>query len=123
MKAHILIVDDEPVICRSCEKVFRRAGHTTAFATSGREALALLESDTYDVVFTDLKMMDMGGLEVLQAVREKYPTTVAVVITGYATIASAVETMRSGAFDFLPKPFTAGELLAVLARALGTGVP
>jgi len=118
MKAHILIVDDEPVICRSCEKVFRRAGHTTAFATSGREALSLLASDTYDVVFTDLKMMDMGGLEVLRSVREKYPTTVAVVITGYATIASAVETMRSGAFDFLPKPFTAGELLAVLARAL-----
>jgi DNA-binding NtrC family response regulator len=118
MNAHILIVDDEPVICRSCEKVFRRAGHSTAFATSGREALALLESETYDVVFTDLKMMDMGGLEVLRAVREQYPTTVAVVITGYATISSAVETMRSGAFDFLPKPFTAGELMAVLARAL-----
>jgi DNA-binding NtrC family response regulator len=118
MKAHILIVDDEQVICKSCEKVFRRAGHTAAMATSGREALALLESDTYDVVFTDLKMMDMGGLEVLQRVREKYPTTVVVVITGYATIASAVETMRSGAFDFLPKPFTAGELLAVLNHAL-----
>jgi DNA-binding NtrC family response regulator len=118
MKAHILIVDDEEVICKSCEKVFRRAGHSTAFATSGREALAMLASDTYDVVFTDLKMMDMGGLEVLQAVKEKYPTTVVVVITGYATIASAVETMRSGAFDFLPKPFTAGELLAVLDRAL-----
>ncbi len=118
MNAKILIVDDEPVICKSCEKVFRRAGHDTATATSGREALRLLESDTYDVVFTDLKMMDMGGLEVLQAVREKYPTTVVVVITGYATIASAVETMRSGAFDFLPKPFTAGELLAVLNRAL-----
>jgi DNA-binding NtrC family response regulator len=118
MNAHILIVDDEPVICKSCEKVFRRAGHTTALAASGREALALLESETFDIVFTDLKMMDMGGLEVLQAVREKYPTTVVVVITGYATIASAVETMRSGAFDFLPKPFTAGELLAVLDRAL-----
>jgi DNA-binding NtrC family response regulator len=118
MKAHILIVDDEPVICRSCEKVFRRAGHTAALAGSGRQALALLASEAFDVVFTDLKMMDMGGLEVLQAVREKYPTTVVVVITGYATIASAVETMRSGAFDFLPKPFTAGELLAVLHRAL-----
>jgi DNA-binding NtrC family response regulator len=54
----------------------------------------------------------------LQAVREKYPTTVVVIITGYATIASAVETMRSGAFDYLPKPFTAGELSAVLDRAL-----
>jgi DNA-binding NtrC family response regulator len=118
MKSHILIVDDELVICRSCEKVFRRAGHTTAIATSGREALRELDSTRFDVVFTDLKMMDMGGLEVLQAVREKYPTTVVVVITGYATIASAVETMRSGAFDFLPKPFTAGELLAVLNRAL-----
>jgi DNA-binding NtrC family response regulator len=118
MNAHILIVDDEVVICKSCEKVFRRAGHTTAIATSGREALRVLDSAKFDVVFTDLKMMDMGGLEVLQAVREKYPTTVVVVITGYATIASAVETMRSGAFDFLPKPFTAGELLAVLNRAL-----
>jgi DNA-binding NtrC family response regulator len=118
MKAHILIVDDELVICRSCEKVFRREGHVTAFATSGREALRILESDTFDVVFTDLKMMDMGGLEVLDVAREKYPTTVVVIITGYATIASAVETMRSGAFDYLPKPFTAGELLAVLGRAL-----
>lgn len=118
MKAHILIVDDEPVICKSCEKVFRRAGHSATSATSGREALKTLESDGFDVVFTDLKMMDMGGLEVLQAVKEKYPTTVVVIITGYATIASAVETMRSGAFDFLPKPFTAGELLAVLNRAL-----
>ena len=118
MKANILVVDDEPVICKSCEKVFRRAGHSTTLAGSGREALRVLETDTFDVVFTDLKMMDMGGLEVLQAVREKYPQTVVVVITGYATIASAVETMRSGAFDFLPKPFTAGELLAVLNRAL-----
>ncbi|MDP2887247.1 MAG: sigma-54 dependent transcriptional regulator [Ignavibacteria bacterium] len=117
MTAHILIVDDEPVICKSCEKVFRRAGHSTASATSGREALKMLGSETYDVVFTDLKMMDMGGLEVLHTIKEKYPTTVVVIITGYATIASAVETMRSGAFDYLPKPFTAGELLAVFNRA------
>ncbi len=118
MSAHILIVDDELVICKSCEKVFRRAGHTTAFATSGREGLRMLESESFDVVFTDLKMMDMGGLEVLQVIKEKHPTIVVVIITGYATIASAVETMRSGAFDYLPKPFTAGELLAVLNRAL-----
>jgi len=118
MTAHILIVDDEPVICKSCEKVFRRSGHTVGSATSGREALAMLQAETFDVVFTDLKMMDMGGLEVLQNIKEHYPTTVVVIITGYATIASAVETMRSGAFDYLPKPFTAGELLAVLDRAL-----
>ena len=118
MTAHILIVDDEPVICKSCEKVFRRSGHTVGSASSGREALSRLQAETFDVVFTDLKMMDMGGLEVLQNIKERYPTTVVVIITGYATIASAVETMRSGAFDYLPKPFTAGELLAVLDRAL-----
>jgi DNA-binding NtrC family response regulator len=118
MGAKILVVDDEPVVCRSCEKVFRRAGHDVLSAMSGRQALGALQEHGFDVVFTDLKMMDVGGMEVLQTVRQKYPQTVVVVITGYATIASAVETMRSGAFDYLPKPFTPAELLAVLDRAL-----
>lgn len=118
MEANILIVDDELVICKSCEKIFRRAGHSVTYATSGKEAIQLLPSQEFDVIFTDLKMIDIGGMEVLQTVRQKYPETIVIVITGYATIASAVETMRSGAFDFLPKPFTPTELLAVLDRAL-----
>lgn len=118
MAARILVVDDEIVICKSCEKILVRAGHSVAIATSGKQAIRTLETDTFDVVFTDLKMMDLGGMEVLQTIKQKYPDTVVVVITGYATIASAVETMRSGAFDYLPKPFTSGELTAVLDRAL-----
>jgi DNA-binding NtrC family response regulator len=118
MVAKILVVDDEMVICRSCEKIFRRGGHLVTVATSGREALKILEAEEFDVVFTDLKMMDVGGMEVLQTVRQRYPATVVVVITGYATVASAVETMRGGAFDYLPKPFTAEELTAVLERAI-----
>ncbi|MFI5145252.1 MAG: sigma-54-dependent transcriptional regulator [Ignavibacteria bacterium] len=118
MKAKILIVDDEIVICKSCEKIFKRAGHTTVIANGGKEALHILGRETFDVVFTDLKMMDLGGMEVLQEIRQKYPDTLVVIITGYATVASAVETMRSGAFDFLPKPFTPSELLAVLNKAL-----
>ena len=118
MKAKILIVDDEIVICKSCEKVFKRAGHTTVIANGGKEALHILGRETFDVVFTDLKMMDLGGMEVLQEIKQKYPETLVVIITGYATVASAVETMRSGAFDFLPKPFTPSELLAVLNKAL-----
>lgn len=118
MKAKILIVDDEIVICRSCEKIFKRAGHTTVIATGGKEAIQILDRETFDVVFTDLKMMDLGGMEVLQEIKQKYPDTLVVIITGYATVASAVETMRSGAFDFLPKPFTPSELLAVLNKAL-----
>ncbi len=118
MKANILIVDDEIVICKSCEKIFKRAGHEVLFTTSGREAISILENETFDVVFTDLKMMDIGGMEVLQTIKQKYPQTIVVVITGYASIASAVETMRHGAFDYLPKPFTPAELLAVLDKAI-----
>jgi DNA-binding NtrC family response regulator len=118
MVANILIVDDELVICKSCEKIFRRVGHEATYVTSGKQAIEILQAETFDVVFTDLKMMDIGGMEVLQTIKQKYPNTVVVVITGFATIASAVETMRSGAFDFLPKPFTPNELIAVLDRAL-----
>lgn len=118
MKAHILVVDDELVICKSCEKIFKRSGHTVKYTTSGKEAIEILKRETFDVVFTDLKMVDIGGMEVLQTVHKNYPDTVVVIITGYATIASAVETMRYGAFDYLPKPFTPSEILAVLDNAM-----
>ena len=118
MKANILVIDDELVICQSCEKIFRKSGHDVTYATSGRQALNILEKKTFDVVFTDLKMIDVGGMEVLQAIKQKYPDTIVIVITGYATVASAVETMRYGAFDYLPKPFTPSEILTVLNRAL-----
>ncbi len=118
MTAKILVVDDELVICKSCEKIFLRAGHKVKYSTSGKQALALLQSESFDVVFTDLKMLDISGFEVLATIKQRYPETVVIIITGYATIAAAVETMRSGAFDFLPKPFTPAELLAVLNRAL-----
>jgi DNA-binding NtrC family response regulator len=118
MKANILVIDDELVICQSCEKIFRKSGHDVTYTTSGMQALKILEEKVFDVVFTDLKMIDVGGMEVLQAIKQKYPDTIVVVITGYATVASAVETMRYGAFDYLPKPFTPSEILTVLNRAL-----
>lgn len=118
MKANILIVDDEIVICKSCEKIFKRAGHNVTYTISGKEALRILENNTFDAVFTDLKMMDVGGMEVLRTIKQKYPDTIVIIITGYATVASAVETMRYGAFDYLPKPFTPAEITAVLDKAL-----
>ena len=118
MKANILVVDDELVICKSCEKIFFRAGHNVKYKTSGKQAIEILKTESFDVVFTDLKMVDIGGMEVLQTIQNKYPDTIVVIITGYATIASAVETMRYGAFDYLPKPFTPTEILAVLDKAM-----
>jgi DNA-binding NtrC family response regulator len=112
-----LIVDDEPTICRACEKILSREGYSVKIAYSGKQALNILEQEPFDILFTDLKMADMGGMELLETIRTRFPDLVPVVITGYATIASAVETMKLGAFDYLPKPFTPDEMAAVAKRA------
>jgi DNA-binding NtrC family response regulator len=112
-----LIVDDEPTVCRSCEKILSREGYRVKIAYSGKQALALLEQEPFDILFTDLKMAEMGGMELLETLRSRFPDLVPVVITGYATISSAVETMKLGAFDYLPKPFTPDEMAAVAKKA------
>ena len=113
----VLVVDDEPSICRSCEKILAREGYEVKTVLAGAEALDLLGREPFDLVFTDLKMAEMGGMELLEALRSQYPDIVPVVITGYATIASVVETMKVGAFDYLPKPFTPDEMAAVARKA------
>jgi DNA-binding NtrC family response regulator len=112
-----LIVDDEPTICRACEKILIREGYWVKTAHSGKQALAMLEQESFDILFTDLKMAEMGGMELLENLRSRFPELVPVVITGYSTIASAVETMKLGAFDYLPKPFTPEEMAAVAKKA------
>jgi two-component system NtrC family response regulator len=113
----VLIVDDEPTICRSCEKILSREGYLVKVAYSGKQAIAILEQEPFDILFTDLKMAQMGGMELLETLLLRFPDVVPVVITGNATIASAVETMKLGAFDYLPKPFTPDEMAAVAKKA------
>ena len=113
----VLVVDDELSVCKACEKILGRRGYQVRAVLSGKQALALLEQEPFDLVFTDLKMAEMGGMELLQALRTRFPDIVPVVITGYSTIASAVETMKLGAFDYLPKPFTPEEMLSVTGKA------
>jgi len=114
----ILIVDDEEKICLNCVKILSRMDCTAEYALNGYEALKRLEIEPYDLVITDLKMTSLGGMEVLRRVKESFPETVVIVITGYSTVSSAVEVMKSGAFDYLPKPFTPYELRAVVMQAL-----
>ncbi len=113
----VLVVDDEPSICRSCERILQREGYEVRTAPSGTDALDFLGREPFDLVFTDLKMAEMGGMELLETLRSQFPDIVPVVITGYATIASVVETMKVGAFDYLPKPFTPDEMAAVARKA------
>jgi CheY-like chemotaxis protein len=117
-RASILAVDDEPIVLDSFRKILVLAGYNVDTVESGPEALTLVRSRDYDFVFTDLKMPGMDGIEVVRAVKHLRPDADVAVITGYATIESAVETMKDGAVDYVQKPFTEDELVAFANRLL-----
>ncbi|MDX1740963.1 MAG: response regulator, partial [Rhodothermales bacterium] len=110
-KAHILAVDDEAIVLESFRKILVLAGFNVDTVETGREALGLIRKHEYDFVFTDLKMPEMDGLDVVKAVKHVRPDIDVVMITGYATIDSAVDAMKYGAMDYVQKPFTADELV------------
>jgi DNA-binding NtrC family response regulator len=94
----ILAVDDEAITLQNMKHVLEKDGHEVTVADNGRSALRLVEEELFDVVVTDLKMNDVDGLQVLKRVKEVSPTTEVIVVTGYASVESAVEAMRIGAF-------------------------
>jgi CheY-like chemotaxis protein/glycine cleavage system H lipoate-binding protein len=116
--ARILCVDDEDVILDSFRKILVLDGYCVDTVTTGQEALGLIQSHPYDFVFTDLKMPAMDGVEVVKAVKHMRPDIDVVIITGYATVETAVECMKHGAMDYVQKPFTEEELLAFTRKAL-----
>jgi len=116
--ARILAVDDEPVILDSFRKILVFAGYSIDTVEKGSEALGLIRKNDYDFVFTDLKMPEMDGVEVTKAVRHLRPDIDVIVITGYASIETAVETIRFGAMDYVQKPFTEDELTEFVRTAL-----
>ena len=118
--ARILVVDDEEIVRLSCQRVLTEEGYEVQTRLSGPEALRLLAEELFDVAIVDLKMPGMDGIEVLQAIKRDYPHIPVIMITGYATVESAVEAMKSGAFDYLPKPFTPDEVAVVVKKALET---
>jgi CheY-like chemotaxis protein/glycine cleavage system H lipoate-binding protein len=117
-KARILCVDDEEVILGSFRKILVLDGYSVDTVESGKEALGLIQTHNYDFVFTDLKMPEMDGVEVTKAVKHVRPDIDVIIITGYATVETAVETMKHGAMDYVQKPFTEDELLAFVKKSL-----
>ena len=117
-KAKILIVDDEESMRDSCNQVLSKEGYVVRTAEDGVVGFKEIQNHPPDLVLVDLKMPGMGGMELLAKTRELDPNIVSVVITGYATLESAVEAMQRGAYDFLPKPFTPDELRIIVKRGL-----
>jgi two-component system sensor histidine kinase/response regulator len=114
----ILIIDDEEIVLDSCTFILAKSGYQIVTARNGTLGLEMLEQEKPDLVFVDLKMPGISGLEVLEKIQELDPTIVPIVITGFATVSSAVEAMKKGAYDFLPKPFTPDEMRLIARRAI-----
>jgi CheY-like chemotaxis protein len=116
-RARILAVDDEPIVLDSFRKILVLAGYSIDTVETGPEALGLVQKNDYDFVFTDLKMPDFDGLEVTKAVKHLRPDIDVIIITGYATVETAVDAMKYGAMDYVQKPFTEDELVAFVNKA------
>ena len=116
--SNILIVDDEQSYRQLLSLVFEGDGHTLRTAMNGREALAMIQAEPADVVISDVKMPDMDGIEMLQAVRETHPDLGVILMTAFASVETAREAFKLGADDFIQKPFDVEELKLIVKKTL-----
>ncbi len=114
----LLIVDDEVNMLESLSEVLRNKGYLVATARNGLEALERLKEKYFNIAIADLKMPEMGGMELLEVMKERYPQTPVVMLTGYATINSAVDAMKKGAYDYLVKPFSPDKILLIAKKIM-----
>lgn len=114
----ILVVDDEETVCLSVKKVLGRKGYAVDIVLSADEAIKKIDNEPFDVVITDLMMPKTSGMELLQIIRDRYPELEVIMITGYASIETAVKATKLGAINYLPKPFTPEELSAATEKAI-----
>ena len=114
----ILVVDDEPLVTRGCQRILTEAGYDVGVAATGQDGLTRAVSGRFDLVMADLKLPDVDGMEIVRALRRKRPEVAVIVITGYGSVPSAVEAMKLGAADYIEKPFAPEEITDAISRAL-----
>jgi CheY-like chemotaxis protein len=118
----VLVIDDEPTVCRSVEKILTRYGYRVQAVPSAAAALDLLnDGNHFDLALADLMMPGISGMEFIRIAAERWPNLPIVVVTGYASVGTAVEATQLGAVDYLAKPFTPGELQATVSAAIKHG--
>jgi DNA-binding NtrC family response regulator len=117
-RGRLLVVDDEPIALKNLERVLAKEGYDVETAASGQAALRLLRQRGFDVVLTDLRMEKVDGMEVLRRAREIDPDVEVILVTGYASIDTAIEAMKQGAYHYLAKPFKLDEVRKVVGEAV-----
>jgi len=113
----VLIVDDEELLVRSCARILEQEGYVVQKASRGREALDLMRRQRPDIVLTDLMLPDVDGMTLLKEAKRLDPEMLVIMITGFATVDSSIEAIKAGAYDYIPKPFTATQLQILIGRA------
>jgi DNA-binding NtrC family response regulator len=117
-RPHVLLMEDEMNVAKGLEMVMREEGYEVDLAGTGQGALDKFRASEFDLLVADLRLPDMDGMDVVQHVREKRPTTNVVIITGYPSVSSAVQAVRMGVSDYLRKPFTEDEFKTAVKSAL-----
>ncbi|MGH7459039.1 MAG: sigma-54-dependent transcriptional regulator [Longimicrobiaceae bacterium] len=113
----VLVVDDEELLLKSCGQILVGSGFAVLTENRGRSALELVRRQRPDIVLADLRLPDMDGMDLLRQIKEEVPEALVVMITGFATVDSSVEAIEAGAYDYIPKPFSATQLRILLGRA------
>lgn len=117
-QAYILVVDDEGAIRYSITKTLQRVGYHVEAAASGEEALEMMKNQDYDVVLTDIRMPGLTGVELLSKIKEQAPDAVVILLTGYASLETAIESLRLGAHDYLVKPSSSQDIRNSVAKGI-----
>ena len=118
----ILLIDDEINVCTGCKRILEEEGYELDYELTGKDGIEKALKQTYDVIITDLKMPDINGVELIKEVKKKKPDVPIIMITGYASVPTAIETMKLGVVDYIPKPFKPEELVASVQKAVGGSV-
>ncbi len=116
-KTSVLILDDEPIVSKRLQPALEKRGYEVESFYESLKALERIRERSFDIVVTDLKMEGIDGMQFLAEVKKLWPRTEVIVITGFATMDTAKESMRKGVFDFLAKPFKLGEIQDVIKKA------
>ena len=117
-KTKILIVDDETIALKNLEHIMKKEGYEVTGTSKGHNAIKLIEEQQFDVILTDLKMDKVDGMQILKRSRDLYPETEVIMITGYATVQTAIQAIKKGAYDYIAKPFKLDEVRRVVREAI-----
>ena len=118
MRRNILVVDDDEVARKLLKEILEREGFSVQLASSGEEAIGLSKEAFYPVVVSDIRMLELDGLDVLRHFRTNYPRTVVILMTAFGAMDTAVEAIKEGAFDYISKPFKIDDFKATFRKAV-----